>query len=153
MKILIDLQACQTSSRNRGIGRYSQALAEAIARNSGNKDIHILMNANLVSSFRAIQDSFANLLPKKNIHCYSAPEFAAMNTESWAFRAAHLIRNEYISRLQPDFVHVSSLFEWWDVPVSIKSSDAAIKTSVTLYDLIPLSRPETLPNHPNANQW
>jgi glycosyltransferase involved in cell wall biosynthesis len=153
MKILIDLQACQTASRNRGIGRYSLALAQSIARNCGENEVHILLNGDLLSDARFLHESFKELLPKKNIHCFSAPDFPAMKTNSWAFSAAHSIRNEYIARLEPDFVHVSSLFEWWDVPVSIKSPESRYKTSVTLYDLIPLNRPETIPNHPDAKSW
>ena len=32
MRIILDLQACQSPSRLRGIGRYSMALAKALIR-------------------------------------------------------------------------------------------------------------------------
>lgn len=153
MKILIDLQACQTASRNRGIGRYSYALAQAMAKNCGHHEIHILLNSKLTSSISDLRESFASLLPKTQIHCFASPAFTSMKTHSWSYAAAHAIRNEYISRLEPDFVHVSSLFEWWEVPTSIQHPQSEIRTSVTLYDLIPFKQPETLPNDPYAKLW
>ena len=36
MRIVLDMQGAQTESRFRGIGRYSTALAQAIARNAAN---------------------------------------------------------------------------------------------------------------------
>lgn len=153
MKILIDLQACQTASRSRGIGRYSLALAQAIARNCGSHDIHLLLNGELGDSIFEIRGSFSGLLPTRNIHVFEVPDFPSMDQNSWLFQAAHTIRQEFIETLAPDIVHVSSLMEWWDVPVSLPSLPSTLRSSLTLYDLIPLKRPDTLPPHPHAQQW
>ena len=44
MRIVIDLQGAQTASRHRGIGRYSLALALAMAKNKREHDIFIVLN-------------------------------------------------------------------------------------------------------------
>src|SRR3989338_6433101 len=61
MKILIDLQSCQSGSRFGGIGRYSLALAKAMIRVGHWHDFYVLLNKSLpyendvrASSFTAI---------------------------------------------------------------------------------------------------
>lgn len=153
MKILIDLQACQTASRNRGIGRYSLALAKAIARNRREHDVHILANGNFETSSLELRAEFRHLIPATNVHVFECPPFDAMDSAAWNFQSAHHIREAFIETIQPDLVHVSSLFEWWDVPVSLPKHKSKYFCSVTLYDLIPLSRPDTLPRVPHARKW
>ena len=49
MRILIDLQAAQSlGSRDRGIGRYSLALVQAIARQKGQHEILLALNLSLI---------------------------------------------------------------------------------------------------------
>ncbi|XGB42685.1 MAG: hypothetical protein LVS60_02240 [Nodosilinea sp. LVE1205-7] len=86
MKILIDLQACQTASRSRGIGRYSLALAQALVRNCGSHDIHLLLNGQLGASIPEIRASFASLLPTSNLHVFEAPDFPLWNKIPGCFR-------------------------------------------------------------------
>jgi glycosyltransferase involved in cell wall biosynthesis len=153
MKILIDLQCCQTASRTRGIGRYSLSLAKAIAKNPRGHDIHILLNGRFVSSVLELRDEFRDLLSKNNIHVFECPPFNAMDCSAWNFQSAHLIREAFIETISPDVVHVSSLIEWWDAPASLPQNGAPYISSLTLYDLIPLSRPEALPAAPFAKDW
>ena len=56
MRIVLDFQGAQTpGSRNRGIGRYSLSLAEAMARAAGPKiDIRIALNADFPDAAEAI---------------------------------------------------------------------------------------------------
>lgn len=153
MKILFDLQCCQTASRARGIGRYSSSLAKSIAKNPRGHDIHILLNEKFSTEVFNIRADFENLIPKRNLHVYRSPSFKEMDSSSWCFQSAHHIRQEYIETVSPDMVHISSLFEWWDVPVSIPQNCTSHLTSVTLYDLIPFTRPNALPNVSTADAW
>ena len=52
MRIVIDLQGAQSDSRFRGIGRYSLSLALAMARNAGEHELWIALNAALAESNR-----------------------------------------------------------------------------------------------------
>lgn len=153
MKILIDLQCCQTQSQNRGIGRYSLAFAKAIAKHRRSHDVHILLNEINVDAVLSLRNEFRNLLPPENIHILKTPPFKAMNSSSWCYQSAHLIRESVIEKIAPDLVHVSSLFEWWDVPVSLPNMSSFYVTSVTLYDLIPLTMESALPDVPTAKAW
>ena len=46
MKLVVDLQGAQTTgSKNRGIGRYSLALLEAMLRKAGEHEIWIALNS------------------------------------------------------------------------------------------------------------
>ena len=56
MRILIDMQGVQTESRFRGIGRYSMALAQAMARQAGDHEIWLLANARKPESIDAIRE-------------------------------------------------------------------------------------------------
>ncbi|XGB42684.1 MAG: glycosyltransferase [Nodosilinea sp. LVE1205-7] len=76
-----------------------------------------------------------------------------MEQDTWLFQAAHVIRQAFIETLAPDIVHISSLVEWWDVPISLPPVQSCLPSSLTLYDLIPLKRPDALPPHPQAQQW
>ena len=44
MRIVIDLQGAQTESSKRGIGRYSLAIAQAIARHRGEHEVVLGLN-------------------------------------------------------------------------------------------------------------
>ncbi len=147
MRILIDLQPCQSESRFRGIGRYSLSLALAIARNADTHEVWLLLNDRFPESVPAIRQTFASLIPPQQIVVFSIP---ADTSERHAHRlcltkASEKIRAFFIATLNPDVVHVSSLFEGWadDVVTSIGSLPKLNQpTSVTLYDLIPLINPD-----------
>ena len=60
MKLVIDLQGAQGANRHLGIGRYSLALAEAMARNAGGHEVWIALNATFrdtIEDIRAALDA------------------------------------------------------------------------------------------------
>lgn len=146
MRILLDLQPCQSASRFRGIGRYSVELARAIAKNAKQHDIFLLLNAFNTDSVMAMRYEFSKLLPSENIVVFIAPGPVAEGDANnlWRSNAAELIRAHAIENIKPDIVHVSSLFEGYvdDVTVSIGSVLSDTLSAVTLYDLIPYKNPE-----------
>jgi glycosyltransferase involved in cell wall biosynthesis len=144
MRIVLDLQGCQSVSRLRGIGRYSLALAKAIARNAGEHEVWIVLNNLFPDSIEEIRQTFDGLVPVDRIAVFSLPPIALyQGSDDWRTRAAQLIREYAIAELEPDVVHISSLFEGYvDVSVStIKKLDTDTINAVTLYDLIPYLNP------------
>jgi glycosyltransferase involved in cell wall biosynthesis len=148
MRIVLDLQGAQSeTSRFRGIGRYSLALAEAIAREPGKNDVWLVLNGRFPDSIEPLRAEFAHLIPPERIRIFTLPGPVAEEdrANSWRRQTAELMREKFLADLCPDIVHVSTLFEGHgnEVVTSVGRLDATLPTAFTLYDLIPLLRPET----------
>jgi glycosyltransferase involved in cell wall biosynthesis len=153
MRIAIDMQGAQTDSRLRGIGRYTLALAQAIARNRGEHEVILALSGLFPDTIEHIRAAFDGLLPQENIRLWYAPgpvnECEPAN--EWRHDAAGLIREAFLSSLKPDVIHISSLFEGYgdDAVTSIGRFDTNTLVSVLLHDLIPLVNPvQYLDPHP-----
>ncbi|MGF6599986.1 glycosyltransferase involved in cell wall biosynthesis [Paraburkholderia sp. GAS448] len=146
MRIVLDLQGCQSVSRLRGIGRYSLALAKAIVRNAGDHEIWIVLNDLFPETVEGIRHSFSGLLPAGRIAVFSAPPLNIhRDIDDWRGRAAALVREYAVAELEPDLVHIGSLFEGYmdNAITSVKALGPELLTAVTLYDLIPFVNPGT----------
>lgn len=159
MRIVIDLQACQSAgSRFRGIGRYSRSLAEAMLRLDRGHEFWIALNGGLPDAIEDIRAGFDALLPQDRIVVWDNP-FPAVEhlaPDPWRNRVAEQLREDFLRGLRPDLVHVSSLFEGWDdaVATSIgRGSAPALPTAVTLYDLIPLAMQAQYLQDPPTRRW
>jgi glycosyltransferase involved in cell wall biosynthesis len=145
MRVVIDLQGAQSESRFRGIGRYASAFAQALARNRGDHQIVLALSDLFPETVEPIRAAFDGLLPQQDIRIWSAPgpvrEITAGNDARRG--VAELIREAFLLSLEPDVVHVSSLFEGYadDAVTSIGRLDADTLVSATLFDLIPLANP------------
>ncbi len=145
MRILIDLQCCQSGSRVGGIGRYSMSLAKAMLRLNSPHEISLLLNSRLPNE-NAVRAEFADLIPQQNILTFEVPPYvAADNQLPGHTRMAELIREKRIAEINPDVLHIASLFEGAgeDVVTSVGLIFPASRTAVTLYDLIPYLEQET----------
>jgi glycosyltransferase involved in cell wall biosynthesis len=142
VRILIDLQGVQSASRYRGIGRYSLSLALAMARNAGKHEIWLALNSTFPESIFSIRHSFEGLVPPERIRVFDIPAPVAEVdlTNEWRTRAAEQIREHFLQQLNPDVVHITSLFEGYldDAVTSVDALASGLCTAVTLYDLIPL---------------
>jgi len=142
---------------HRGIGRYSIALALAMARNSGGHELRIVLNEGFPDSVSALRQAFAGLLPPSHITTYATPAPAAEvdPTNAWRIASGERIRERYLASLRPDVVHVASLFEGLsdDSVTSVLHGEGGFDTAVTLYDLIPLLRKERYLSDPNVARW
>ena len=144
MRILLDLQGAQGESRLRGIGRYSLSLALSVARNVRGHELHLLLNGAFPDSIDQIRGAFASLLPMANVHVLHVPlPVVQRESEHDQRRAqAEIVREVAIATLQPDVVHISSLFEGFaDNAVGTVNQYCRVPTIVTLYDMIPLMNP------------
>lgn len=157
MRIILDLQACQAVSKHRGIGRYSMALAQAMARNSAGHEIQIVLNSQFPDAVTEIRTAFADLLPERQIKLFDLPAPVAEydHANAWRVRAAEQLRSHYLAGLQPDVLHVASLFEGLgdNAVVACPPGRAQFDTAVTLYDLIPLLRKEVYLTEPHVANW
>lgn len=158
MRIVLDLQGAQTAStRNRGIGRYSLALAEAAIRNGGGHEFHIVLNSAYPESVEAIRGRFGALLGTEQIHVFDV--LGPLQSSGWnedpRRTVSEVCRETFLARLNPDVVHVSTLIEGMreDAVSSIGRTGVRIPTAVTLYDLIPLHDRSAYLREPGMEEW
>ena len=113
MRIVIDLQGAQCESRHRGIGRYSLALALAMVKNRGDHDIIVALSGLFPETIEPIRMAFNGILPQESIRVWHAqgPVDALNSANTWRRHTAELIREAFLASLQPDIVHITSLFE------------------------------------------
>ena len=112
MRIVLDLQGAQTRSRFRGIGRYTLALAKAIVANRADHEVLLALSGLFPDTIEPIRAAFDSLLPQDNIRVWLAPGPVGVDTGNALRRQiAEPIREAFLASLEPDMVHVSSLFE------------------------------------------
>ena len=159
MRIVIDMQGAQTESRFRGIGRYTLAFAQAIARNRAEHEIFLALSGLFPETIEPIKTAFRGLLPQENICVWHAPGPLADNRSANQARReiAELIREAFLQSLLPNIIHISSIFEGYvdDAATSVKKFDTETRISVAHYDLIPLLNPDEYlkPSPPYAGYY
>jgi glycosyltransferase involved in cell wall biosynthesis len=146
MRIVIDMQGAQTSSRFRGIGRYTLSFAKAVIRNRGEHEIILALSGMLPNTIESIRNTFDGILKQENIRVWHA--IGPVKEESSGNESrrciAELMREAFLASLQPDVVHIASLFEGFvdDAVTSTGCFGDDIPVTTMLYDLIPLLNPE-----------
>jgi len=157
MRIVIDLQGAQSESRYRGIGRYSLALALGIARNAGDHEVWLVLNAALGGAIEDIRQAFDGLVPRERICLFdgAGASAEAHPVNSPRARAGELLREYAIAQLRPDAVLVTSLFEGYvdDAVVSIGRFGDGVATAAVLYDLIPFLNPQQYLRQPEQRSY
>lgn len=159
MRIVIDMQGAQSSgSWNRGIGRYTMALAQGIVRRRGEHEVLLVLNGAFPESVERIRAQFEGILPSEKIRVWHAPVPVAHvdPVNQWRREAAELTREAFIASLQPDFTLVSSLFEGLvdDAVTSMKRlPDPVGMSAVILYDLIPFIHRKPYLENPVVAAW
>lgn len=158
MRIVIDMQGAQTESRFRGIGRYTMSFAQGVVRNRGGHEVILALSGLFPDTIEPIRAAFDGMLPQENIRVWHVPGPVAEGLPGNETRreVAELIREAFLASLQPDVIHVSSLFEGYvdDAVTSIGRFDKQTPVSVILYDLIPLLNPDQyLKPNPHYEQY
>lgn len=157
MRLIIDMQGAQGASRSRGIGRYSLLFAKALVRNRGAHEVILVLNGLLANTIEPIRAAFDGILPQANILVWDAPgpvhQGDLVNEERW--RLAEQIRETFLASLNPDRIHICSLFEGFgdNTVASIGKLRNTIPTSVTLYDLIPFIYRDIYLEDPVLESW
>lgn len=156
MRIVIDMQGAQTESRFRGIGRYTLSFALAVVRNRGEHEVFLALSGLFPEAIEPIRSAFDGVLPQENIRVWYAdgPVREAESGNEERRRKAELIREAFLASLNPDVVHISSLFEGFedDAVTSVGRFDQLTPVSLALYDLIPFLNEDhyLTPNPPYA---
>jgi len=157
VRIVIDMQGAQGSNRQRGIGRYTLSLAQAIVCNRGAHEVILALNGLFPDTIESIRSAFDGLLPQENIRVWWAPGPVSnsSNENDWRRRTAELVREAFLASLKPDIVLVSSLFEGMgdDAVTSIGTLSCTVPTAVILYDLIPLIHRHPYLENPVVKAW
>lgn len=146
MRIVIDMQGAQTSSRFRGIGRYVLSYVQAVVRNRGEHEIILALSGFNPDTIQPIRQAFAGLLPQENIRVWHAPSgVERLNPDSkTAYGIAAELFEAFLTQLRPDVIHISSLFEGFadQAVTGVGSLSQSTIVTTTLYDLIPLLNPK-----------
>ena len=158
MRIVIDMQGAQsTGSRNRGIGRYTQSLVQAIVANRGQHEVIIALNGAFSGSIAPIRAAFERDLPVQNIRVWNVPGpvSTADDKHRWRRKTGELVREAFLASLCPDVVLVTSLFEGLsdDAVSSVGLLSRTVPTAVILYDLIPLIQRHHYLQNPVVEAW
>ena len=150
MLIVIDMQGAQTESRFRGIGRYTMSFTKAVVQNRGDHEIILALSGLFPETIEPIRAAFYDLLPQENIRVWYAPGPVCESQPDNQSRreTAEILREAFLASLEPDIIHISSLFEGYldDAVTSIGRFDTHTPISIILYDLIPLLNPKAYLN-------
>jgi len=157
MRLVIDMQGAQTASRFRGIGRYTLALTQEMARQRGAHEILLALNAAYADTIEPIRAAFADLLPSDAIKVYEVHGPVGRHDEANDARCkvAERMIEAFFDSFQPDVILTSSLFEGFggDVVTSIHTLLSGTPTAVILYDLIPLIHQNEYLKDPVMKRW
>jgi glycosyltransferase involved in cell wall biosynthesis len=158
MKLAIDLQSCQTDSRERGIGRYALGLAAALHDlRAEDFEVSLLLDAVRGDRLAEARRRLRALNVDAPTHCYTYPSHSGF-TEARAPLAvgAGLLKSKLVEATGVDALLVSSFFEVGDRFASGYALEAMARTpkAVIAYDLIPLLFPERyLPQGQFIEAW
>ncbi|PNS09209.1 glycosyltransferase [Solilutibacter silvestris] len=147
IRIALDLQAGQTESRHRGIGRYSLDLMEHVTRetlSSRNHELAFGIDGTYGDTAQAMESfvrANAGDRAQTSRYFYAGARYQHGHQEDRLRPLACEIVRDHYQRLGANVVHVNSLFEGFVEHASGVAGVADVEsavTSVTMYDLIPL---------------
>lgn len=159
MRLIVDVQACQTESRRRGIGRYVDGLVRAILELRGaGADTLIALDGTYSNEANGVYAGMRDLLPAANFTRYFYPRPILPEGDPADPRrqiASQLIARQYASQC-PDAVLFGSMFEGYVEPSVTCESLPDIPGSVAacvLYDVIPLIYPDHYLTQSSQRVW
>jgi glycosyltransferase involved in cell wall biosynthesis len=160
MRVVLDFQACQSSSRFRGIGRYSMSFIQKLVPQlmaRGHEVIIALSNV-FPEEAKQIKELFSYKFPAvKFVDFYVLNNSSACKPENqWRQIASRLLREHALACLSPDVLHVSTvLADGWDddTIASVGALGIHIPTVLTHYDLIPFAMSDIYLSNPEFRDY
>lgn len=158
MRIALDLQACQTESRWRGIGRYSMAFTRALLQQDQGAEFLVGLDGTYPAQAADVREALTGLAPAERMlrYVYPGPRYPVGHARDALRTAAEaFIRQAYAER-SPDVLHVHSLFEGYVEHAAGLGQLTHMRgtvSSVTLYDLIPQLFPERYLANDELRGW
>jgi len=157
MRVVVDLQTCQTGSRLRDVCRYSLALTQEMARHCGEHELWLILSNRFPNTVDNIHADFAGLIPPERIRVFETPDGLAANTagNAWRVRAAELLRESFLAELKPDLLYIANLFEGFcnDAVTSIGRLPRDYPIAVGAYDAAPLFLRAYCPTSDVFKEW
>lgn len=137
MRLLVDLQACQGPSADRGIGYYALSLARALAEGRGDREVLVLLDgAAEPSDVLHLRHRLGPAVRSDDVVLFPSPPPAV---RAHATEEAAASREAAIAALAPDAVLITSVFELGPhAPMTISQWCPGVPTAAVLHDLIPL---------------
>ena len=151
---IYDLQACQTEgSAKRGVGRYSQALFDAMRKRNAAVDICAATSDALPHG-----PDLSGLRRDRRIRIGPMPQALGQRKHLGGPQddLDAILLSHRLAPWKADLVHVSHVFEGFNERVALPSPayrSAGQVLSATLYDLIPLRFPEAYFQSPEFERW
>lgn len=157
MRVLIDLQACQSPGGSiRGVGRYCMALCRAMVRQCRGHDVWVAVNSAMPASVAHVRDSLSDILPPERILSWAGLRPTQAIDPSNASRAAvsERLREDFFEHVGADAILTMSMVDGYgdDVVTSVRGDSAALQVAV-VFDLIPLHMPEVYLCRDGAVEW
>jgi len=144
MRIILDLQVSQTSSRFEDIGRYSLSLTKAIAGSHSGHEVIIALNGLFPDTIEPIRAALDGIIPQQNIRVWSAagPLSGSDMRHEWRRKAAERMREAFLLRLNPDIVHIMNILEGYadNAVTTIGVFSPQITTTAGFSEIITSSR-------------
>lgn len=136
MRLVVDVQACQGPSRDRGIGYYARCLTRALAETAGQHDVIALADGSAdPEDLLRLRHELSPALGREAVVAFSGAE-ADLGSRA----VLEVSRESALAALRPDAVLVASLLELRDgAPMTVSRwTPHGPPTAGVLYDLIPM---------------
>jgi glycosyltransferase involved in cell wall biosynthesis len=158
VKLLIDAQACQTDSRDRGIGRYVSGFIEALVA-TGRTRASILLGRGDPDRLRDARGRFrAQRVEVPVIACAYPTCGEVVDLDPDLGQASGLLRGRLTSEGGFDVILVTSVFEGYDGGAGVATTldhaclEGVLSVAIA-YDLIPLVFPDHYLQSPAYANW
>ncbi len=141
MKLLVDMFACQTGSRFRGIGRYTRSLVREMIKVRNSNELIILASSLYPDTFEELRREFSHLLPPGSFLPYSHQPINPNEVDRDPFFeiSSTIVRHAY-QMVSPDAILYPSVFEGWGergvVPLPHNGFPTSLCVAI-VYDFIP----------------
>ncbi|TCV95768.1 hypothetical protein EC912_102112 [Luteibacter rhizovicinus] len=157
MRVLIDLQACQSpGGRIRGVGRYCLALAQAMALADRQHEVWFLLNGAMTASAAYLRDTLRGFVAPDRVVCWQSvvPTAAIDPANHLRGIVAECVREQFIEDFCADVVLTMSMVDGYgdSVVTSVRPGSSALQVAI-VFDLIPLVVPDVYLANPNVATW
>lgn len=160
MRVLVDVQALQTESRRRGIGRFTLGYIKGLTIVSKRLDIEVCLLLNGVYDpilTNGIINELKNFVDQKNIFVWYgvSHDFISKGANIELQELYEKMRMQYIEMLNVDAVLYTSMFEGYsEQAVTRVAGGGEIPSFVVVHDLIPFINPvQYLDNNQDYKVW
>lgn len=156
MKLLIDLQALQNESRERGIGRYVKSLFDALTSRD-DIEIYGLLNGAMESTFESAYTRITQKIDPTRVLVFPGIKDTCEHISENKHRRVigEAAYEAFVSQAGCDAILVGSAVEGFgdDTCLSLRDPTANYLKSVVLYDLIPLFDPDKYLGCSKTKAW